>query len=171
MDKILIYEDNEIQVEMYKEIAEWLEYLGNNEYNLNNIEQEEVLDNMINSLGIDIDKLKNIPILTTRKVPIIHRDTFAPNLLPPFDIFMDSILLLIESFCNRKGEVDSTWIREISILIKLYSSHINNDSCHITFFTMSHSHITGFFSYIDDEKIILLPFIINDKDNYYRLCQ
>lgn len=170
MEKVTVYENNEIQVEMYKTVADWLQHLRNNEYRLNPIEQEQVLEEMLEQLRLTKEDLDGRRIVTTSKVPIIHRSTLPFELLPPYEIFMDAILLLSEALDNEDNQVDKTWKRNVARLVAYYSTYVNKEDCRLIFFPIPEK-VTGFFTCTNEKQIILLPFILNDSDNFYRLYE
>lgn len=170
MDKVVIYEDNEMQIEMYKPVADWLQHLRNNEYRLNLIEQEEILEEMLEHLHLKREDMRDRRIVTTSKIPIIHRATLPFELLPPYEIFMDAILLLSEALDNEEEQVDKDWKRNVARLVSYYSTYIDKENCRLIFFPTPEK-ITGFFAYTNETQLILLPFILNDNDNFYRLYE
>lgn len=155
---------------MYKPIADWLQYVCNSEYKLNPIEYEQLLEEMLMILNIKKGNLNGRRIVTTSKVPIIHRGTLPFELSQPYEVFIDAVLLLSEALDNEEKQVDKEWKKNVARLVSYYSTYIDNEDCRLIFFP-NPEKVTGFFTYTNETQIILLPFILNDSDNFYRLYE
>lgn len=152
---------------MVKVVADYLEHLINTEVQLNSLAAEQVLEAALDYLRT-IQGLKGRRIVTTSKVPILHRKKVF-TLLKPYEGLTEAVLLVSDAFDRTVGELNNVQKNQLCDLIHLYYKTQLGLDCVLYFFDEEINKVSGFFALFQAENIYLLPFNLNDKDFYQTL--
>lgn len=167
MELTTVYKDKEVEVQMIKSAAEYIEYIVNTYKRLSPIQMEEVLSIILREAAKDYS-LKDKKIITTSQISILSRKKIF-DLLEPYDIFDDAVLLLSEAFDLTKGIVSDEWKNNIKNYIKAHYFLTFQKKCDIIFFSEKIYDITLSIILIEDDKIFILPIALNEDDFYCKL--
>lgn len=167
MELVTIYQDDNTQVTMFKKVADYLVYRRNNDYQVSQLEAEEVLAEELDYLTTFTD-LKGKKIFTSSRIPYLHRNKVF-SLTENYQELEEAVLLLSECFDNTSGGVTEEWKVKVEMMIKLYYYLQKKQDCIVHIFDEKLFGVSGFCSLIKQDKILILPFSLNEDDNYYRL--
>ena len=167
MELIEIYNNGDMKVELLKAAANQL-----NErafvYKLDSITIEELLKVTCEYLEVTSGEI-TIP----EKASIIHRNDKRLGLKREYEPLCEAFFLLTDSFDLTTGELTKDWKMKIAILVSLYYSLQGLGTAKILFLEDGHfEKITGVitYQYSSSENILFIPFILDDKENFQRLC-
>lgn len=167
MDLITIYKNETVEVQMIRAAAEYIEYVANTYKRLSPFQMEEVLSIILKAAAKDYS-LKNKKIITTSQVSILSRKKIF-DLLEPYDILEDAVLLLSEAFDLTRGKVSEEWKNNIRNYIKAHYFLTFQKKCDIIFFSDENYDISLSIILIEENKIFILPITLNEDDFYCKL--
>lgn len=159
MELVPIYEDDDIKIEMYKEIIDELK-MNADLVSLNSIAAEEIVKIIINT--IPKDKIRDRVLSVARKIPVIHRGKLSFTLFNGFEVFDEAVLLISSAFDLTKQEFSKIQKLKLMILIDYYYELQGLGLCKCIFFEDSVHRVSGFLFYVGDEKVYCLPFILSE---------
>lgn len=167
MELITIYEDNEQKIEMLKFVADYLTELLNKEIRLTQLEAEQMLNESLYPLR-KIQDLKGRKVITTNKIPILHRHKIF-SLFPAYKELTEAVLLLSDAFDKTVGKLNDEQKLSIQNLIQLYYKTQLGLDCVLIFFDDNIKKVSGFIGLFLEETIIIFPFFLNEEDNFQTL--
>lgn len=167
MDLTTIYKDDNIIVEIPNLLALTLENLINTYFKLSPLETENFLDRLL-AVYRDIIPLKEYKIITTSQVPYLSRGGIF-DLKDPYRDMADAILLVSDYFDTTTGCLSNIERNELSTLVHLYYKTQFRKDCYLHFFDEDVNRVSGAFIFLSDGKMLILPFNLNEADNYYTL--
>lgn len=160
---VTIYEDNLDKIEMIKSIADWLWMKKATRYHLS-LDESEMVSN--EAIRIAIMGRPKKQITTTDIIPVISKEIPIFQLIEPYHIFEEAMLLIGDAFGNLDVPITDIWRDRVSSLVTNYYDLQGMGRCLCAFFPEPIYKVDGFLFYYNEdnetENSILLPFIIND---------
>lgn len=167
MDKVEIYNNDDTTVEMYKLFADYLNFRMNNDFQLSPIEAEEIylqcLDYVQEYIG-----LRGTNVIASSRVPVLNRNGVF-TLTDSYKELEEAILLLSDAFDNTEGEVTKDWKIQVEVLVKFYYSLLKDMQCVLHMFEEKSHGVSGFCCLREGDNVYLLPFALNENDDYWSL--
>lgn len=167
MQKVIIYQDDETKVEMYKPFADQLSHYYNTQFKVTTDEIGKVLKTVMHLFSL---KGWNIldGIVVSSKIPILNRGKIF-ELDERYEPLEDALILLTEHFDNTKGPLSNEQKQEIADAIEYYYKTENETECLIHFFCKPLYRIDGVMAIHNGKEILCLPLCLNDTDKYIPL--
>ena len=167
MELITIYNENEIEVQIFGFAADYLEYLANSYKRLLPMQAEEILSIILNEIS-QTSSLKDKKIITTSQISILSRKKIF-NLVEEYKELEDALLLLSEAFDLTTGKVSEDWKINVKNYIKSHYFLTFQKNCDIIFFSERVHEVSLAIVLFKEDKILILPLTLNEDDFYQKL--
>lgn len=170
MDLIPIYQDDDCKIEMNAGVADalskiWLYDLSTKGVELSDLESEELVKIMVDS--IDKNKIGNRRFTTCRRCPVLVKKHLDFRLTNGFEVFDEALLLISSSFDLVEKDFSKEQRIKLMLMVELYYELQGLGECSCTLFDDPVHKVSGFLTYLSDDRIYLLPFQLNAK--FYKL--
>lgn len=168
MNLIPIYEDNEQIISIDSSVLNFLEYTLNSYFKIHNITLENIVDVALKNFSLYGGYTKGKRVISTNRIPIISKNRFI-ELTYPYVCFEDAMVLITQALENTYDKSNTDWKRMLEILITIYYRIELKQFCLLHFLEEKQDRISGILTFEDKNDIIILPFELNEDDNYYTL--
>lgn len=167
MGLITIYKDNNIEVQTFDIVVEYLEYIANTYKRLSPLQMEEVLALILDKISKDYS-LKGKKIITSSQISILTRKKIF-NLQDDYKNLEDALLLLSECFDRTSGKISQEWKINIKNYIKAHYFLTFQKNCDIIFFVERAYEVSLAIVLFEEDKVLILPITLNEDEFYQKL--
>lgn len=168
MELVNIYQDDNMKVDLPQQFVEYFNYKINCGFQLSSLEMEDVLDEILEYLEANGVNVKGKYIITSAHIPYINRGK-SIEVTEKYQDIQEALSILNECFNNTQNKVDNNWTQNIELFVKLYYNLYKQQKCILHFFEKEKHKVSGFCSLIKADKLLILPFNLNDEGIYYTI--